>query len=157
LNSPPLPLKNVPEIVMVNDINETIRRVQPTLDKVDKVVAHVESITANLASKESLQSVNESLKKVRDILVKTDDQVYGNDGVLPLVRTILKDVIVKLQKVNAALDNVVKISADTAESTKDLKVLRTEIDTTVNTIGNMVKEIDKKIPFKKEPEVIRLP
>jgi len=157
LNSPPLPLKNVPEIVMVNDINETIRRVQPTLDKVDKVVAHVESITANLASKESLQSVNESLKKIRDILVKTDDQVYGKDGVLPLVRTILKDVIVKLQKVNAALDNVVKISADTAESTKDLKALRTEIDTTVNTIGNMVKEIDKKIPFKKQPEVIKLP
>ncbi|MGZ3634428.1 MAG: MlaD family protein, partial [Syntrophales bacterium] len=130
LNSPPLPLKTVPEIVMVSDINETIKRVQPTLDKVDKVVAHIESITASLAdpqgdvnkilrhserltenlakkdtliemaggSKESVQSVNESLKKVRDILVKTDDQVYGKDGVLPLVRTILKDVIVKLEK-----------------------------------------------------------
>jgi phospholipid/cholesterol/gamma-HCH transport system substrate-binding protein len=189
LNSPPLPLKTVPEIVMVNDINETIKRVQPTLDKIDKVVANIERVTASLAdpqgdvnkilrhserltenlakkdtllemavgSKESVQSVNESLKKVRDILVKADDQMYGKDGVLPLVRTILKDVIIKLQKMNAAVDNVVKISADTAESTKDLKVLRTEIDTTVNTIGNMVKEIDKKIPFKKQPEVIKLP
>jgi phospholipid/cholesterol/gamma-HCH transport system substrate-binding protein len=83
--------------------------------------------------------------------------MYGQDGVLPLVRTILKDVIAKLQKMNAAVDNVVKISADTAESTKDLKLLRTEIDTTVNTIGNMVKEIDKTIPFKKQPEVIKLP
>jgi len=189
LNSPPLPLTTVPEIVMVNDINETIKRVQPTLDKVDKVVAHVESITASLAdpqgdvnkilrhserltenlakkdtllemavgSKESVQSVNESLKKVRDILAHADDQMYGKDGVLPLVRTILKDVIIKLQKMNAAVDNVVKISADTAESTKDLKILRTEIDTTVNTINNMVKEIDMKIPFKKQPEVIKLP
>jgi len=89
--------------------------------------------------------------------VHADDQMYGQDGVLPLVRTILKDVIIKLQKMNVAVDNVVKISADTAESTKDLKVLRAEIDTTVNTIGNMVKEIDKKIPFKKQPEVIKLP
>ncbi len=189
LNSPPLSLTAIPEMTMVSDINETIKRVQPTLDKVDKVVAHIESITANLAdpqgdvnrilrhserltenlakkdtllemalgSKEGVQSVNESLKKVRDILVKADDQMYGQDGVLPLVRTILKDVIVKLQKMNAAVDNVVKISADTAESTKDLKVLRTEIDTTVNSIGNLVNEIDKKIPFKKQPEVINLP
>jgi phospholipid/cholesterol/gamma-HCH transport system substrate-binding protein len=189
LNSPPLALRSIPELTMVSDINDTIKRVQPTLDKVDKVIAHVESITANLAdpqgdvnkilrhsekltenlakkdtllemavgSKESVESVNESLKKVRDILAHADDQMYGQDGVLPLVRTILKDVIAKLQKMNAAVDNVVKISADTAESTKDLKLLRTEIDTTVNTIGNMVKEIDKTIPFKKQPEVIKLP
>ena len=189
LNSPPLPLKTVPEIVIVNDINDTIKRIQPTLDKIDKVVEHVEIITANLAdpqgdvnkilrnsekltknlaekdtllemavgSKESVKAVNESLKKVRDILVKADDQMYGQDGVLPLVRTILKDVIVKLKTMNAAVDNVVKISADTAESTKDLKVLRAEIDTTVNSISNLVKEIDRKIPFKKQPEVINLP
>jgi phospholipid/cholesterol/gamma-HCH transport system substrate-binding protein len=179
----------MPEMATVSDINETIKRVQPTLDKIDKVVAHIESITANLAdpqgdvnkilrhserltenlakkdtllemavgSKESVQSVNESLKKVRDILVKADDQMYGQDGVLPLVRTILRDVIVKLQKMNAAVDNVVKISTDTAESTRDLKALRAEIDTTVNTIGNLVKEIDRKIPFKKQPEAIKLP
>jgi phospholipid/cholesterol/gamma-HCH transport system substrate-binding protein len=89
--------------------------------------------------------------------VRADDQMYGQDGVLPLVRTILKDVIVKLQKMNVAVDNVVKISADTAESTKDLRVLRTEIDATVNSIGNLVKEIDRKIPFKRQPEVINLP
>ncbi len=185
LNSPPLPLKTIPEVVIVNDINDTIKRVQPTLDKVDKVVEHVEIITANLAdpqgdvnkilrnterltekdtllemavgSKESVQSVNESLKKVRDILVHADDQMYGEDGVLPLVRAVLKDIVAKLQKMNAVVDNVVKISADTAESTKDLKVLRAEIDTTVNSIDNLVKEIDRKIPFKKKPGVINLP
>jgi len=189
LNSPPLSLKAIPEMTTVSDINDTIKRVQPTLDKLDKAVANIESITANFAdpqgdvnkilrhserltenlakkdtllemavgSKESVKSVNESLKKVRDILDHADAQMYGKDGVLPLVRTILKDVIVKLQKMNVAVDNVVKISADTAESTKDLRVLRTEIDATVNSINNLVKEIDRKIPFKKRPEVINLP
>ena len=82
---------------------------------------------------------------------------YGNDGVLPLVRNILKDIIAKLEKIDAAIDNVVKISTDTADSTKDLKLLRAEIDATVNSIGKLINEIDKKIPFKKEPEVIKLP
>jgi len=188
LNSPALSPKTIPEIVMVNDINETIKKVQPTLAKVDKVVTNIERITANLAdpqgnvnkilshsekltgnlaekdtliematgTPESAQSVNESLKKIRDILVKTDDQVYGNDGALPLVRKILKDIIVKLEKINTALDNVVKISADASDSTKDLKLLRTEIDTTVNSIGKLVNDIDKILPSKKEPE-IKLP
>jgi phospholipid/cholesterol/gamma-HCH transport system substrate-binding protein len=189
LNSPELSPKTIPEIVVVNDINEAIKRVQPILEKVDKVVTNVEHITANLAdpqgnfnkilshsekltgnlakkdtllemavgSKESVQSVNDSLKKIRDILVKTDEQVYGNDGLLTLVRNILKDIIMKLEKIDVALDNVVKISADTADSTKDLKLLRAEIDATVNSIGKLVNEIDKKIPFKKEPEAIKLP
>jgi phospholipid/cholesterol/gamma-HCH transport system substrate-binding protein len=189
LNSPELSPKTIPEIVVVNDINEAIKKVQPILEKVDKVATNVELITANLAdpqgninkilshsekltgnlakkdtllemavgSKESVQSVNDSLKKIRDILVKTDEQVYGNDGMLTLVRNILKDIIMKLGKIDVALDNVVKISANTAASTKDLKVLRAEIDATVNSIGKLVNEIDKKIPFKKEPEVINLP
>jgi phospholipid/cholesterol/gamma-HCH transport system substrate-binding protein len=173
---------------MVNDINETIKKVQPTLEKIDKVVKHVERITANLAdpqgnvnkilsnaenitsnlakkatliemavgTPDSAKSVDDSLKKIRDILVKTEEQMYGNDGALPLIRKILNDVIVKLGKINTALDNVVRISADASDSTKDLKVLRTEIDATVISIGNLVKDIDKLLPSKKEPE-IKLP
>ena len=188
LNSPPLEHKSIPEIVMVNDINETIKKVQPTLAKIDKVVTHVERITANLAdpkgnvnkilsntenitgnlakkatliemavgTPDSAKSVDESLKKIRDILVKTDDQLYGNDGALPLVRNILKDIIAKLGKINTALDNVVKISADASDSTKDLKVLRAEIDSAVISIDKLVNDIDKLLPSKKEPE-IKLP
>jgi phospholipid/cholesterol/gamma-HCH transport system substrate-binding protein len=174
LNSPTLSPQNIPEIVRIDNIDETIKRVQPTLEKVDKVVSNIERITANLAKKnsivemvvgdqESARSIRESIKTTNDILVKvdtllakTDDQVYGSDGVLLLVRKILKDFILKLEKMNTALDNVTKISSDAADSTKDLKLLRAEIDSTVNAIGDLVNEIDKKIPLKKEPE-IKLP
>jgi phospholipid/cholesterol/gamma-HCH transport system substrate-binding protein len=105
---------------------------------------------------ESAKSVDDSLKKIRDILVKTDDQLYGNDGALPLIRNILKDIIIKLGKLNTALDNVIKISADASDSTKDLRLLRAEIDATVISVGNLVKDIDKLLPSKKEPE-IKLP
>jgi phospholipid/cholesterol/gamma-HCH transport system substrate-binding protein len=188
-NSPPLTSDHIPEIIRIDDINETIKRVQPTLEKVDKVVANIERITANLSDPhgdvnrilrnaekvtanlsqkesivemvvgkpESVQAIHEIIKKAKDILTKTDDQVYGQDGALPLVRTILKDVVLKLEKLNKAVDNVITISSDAANSTKDLKLLRTEIDSTVNAIENLVNEIDKKIPsFKKETE-IKLP
>jgi phospholipid/cholesterol/gamma-HCH transport system substrate-binding protein len=171
LNSPALSPREIPEIVRIDNIDETIKRVQPTLEKVDKVVANIERITANLAKKdsviemvvgdqESTRSIRESIKRTKDILAKvdtilakTDDQVYGSDGVLLLVRKILRDFILKLEKMNTTLDNVTKISSDAADSTKDLKLLRAEIDSTVNAIGNLVNEIDKKIPFKKDPEI----
>lgn len=174
LNSPALSPRDVPEIVRIDNIDETIKRVQPTLEKVDKVVSNIEKITANLARKDSIiemvvgspessRSIRESIKKaqvilekVDTILGKTDDQVYGSDGVLLLIRKILKDFILKLEKMNATLDNVSKLSSNAADSTKDLKTLRSEIDATVQAIGKLVNEIDKKIPFKKEPE-IKLP
>lgn len=167
LNSPELSTKTIPEITIINDINETIKKGQPTLVKLDKIVTNIEKITANLAKKETLiemavgtpesaKSVDESLKKVKDILVKTDEQLYGVDGTLPLIRKILKDIIVKLEKLNTAVDNVIKISADTSDSTKDLKLLRAEIDSTVNSISTLVNALDKILPSKKEPE-IKLP
>ena len=191
-NSPPLSPDDVPEIVRVDDINETIKRVQPTLEKVDKVVANIERITANLADPqgnvnkildnaekitanfskkesivemvvgkpESVQSIHKSIKKAEDILAKvdtimakTDEQVYGSDGVLPSVRKILKDLIFKLQKLNTVVDNVVKISSDAGASTKDLKLLRAELDSTVDSIGKLANDLDKIIPFKKQPEM----
>jgi len=167
LSSPALSPKTIPEITIINDINETIKKGQPTLVKLDKIVTNIEKITANLAKKETLiemavgtpesaKSVDESLKMVKNILVKTDEQLYGVDGTLPLIRKILKDIIVKLEKLNAALDNAVKISADASDSTKDLKLLRAEIDSTVNSIGKLVNDLDKILPSKKEPE-IKLP
>ena len=188
LSSPSLSPGTIREITIINDINETIKKVQPTLEKINEVVTNIERITGNLAdpqgdvnrilrntetltanlskketfiematgNPESAKSVNESLKKVKDILVKTDEQLYGDDGTLPLIRKILKDIVVKLEKLNAALDNVVKISADASDSTKDLKLLRAEIDSTVTSIAKLVKDLDKILPSKKEPE-IKLP
>lgn len=167
LSSPAVSPKTIPEITIINDINETIKKVQPTLAKLDNIVTNIEKITANLAKKETLiematghpesaKSVDESLKKVKDILVKTDEQLYGVDGTLPLIRKILKDIIMKLEKLNTAVDNVVKISADASESTKELKLLRAEIDSTINSINTLLNSLDKILPSKKEPE-IKLP
>ncbi|MEK6655533.1 MAG: ABC transporter substrate-binding protein, partial [Thermodesulfobacteriota bacterium] len=66
------------------------------------------------------------------------------------------DLLAKLAKIDATLDNINKVSADAVDSTKDLKVLRSELDAAVTAIGNLADELDRKIPFKAKPE-IKLP
>lgn len=174
LTSPPLSPDARPEIVRIDNIDEAIKLIRPTLEKVDKVISNIEAITGNLAKKDSIidmvvgdpestQSIRNSIIKTKDILTKvdamlskTDEQIYGRDGVLLLVRKILMDFLFKLDKVNTTLDNINKISSDAAASTENLQSLRVEIETTIIAIGKLVNEIDKKIPFKKEPE-IKLP
>ncbi|HOI75617.1 MAG TPA: hypothetical protein PLO63_15840 [Syntrophales bacterium] len=141
---------------------------------VNKILRNAEQVTANFTEKksiaemalgdpESVKSLHESVKKIRDILVKLDDmagktdvELYGKDGVLPLVRSILADVLVKLQKLNKALDNITKVTSDAAASTKDLHLLRNDIDATIQSIGRTVEDLDRIVPLKKERE-IKLP
>jgi phospholipid/cholesterol/gamma-HCH transport system substrate-binding protein len=195
VKSPPLSAKEIREVVTVNDINETIKKLQPLLERINHIAANIERMTGNLAdpqgdvnkilrnaekitenlsskksilemavgNEESVKSIHAGLKKIKDItehvdtiLKNTDNSVYGQEGLLPLVNTILKDLLVKLEKLNKTVDNVNKISTDAANSTTDLKLLRTEIDAAVKSIGALASELDKKIPFKKEPE-IKLP
>ncbi len=96
------------------------------------------------------------LKKVDTLAGKGDEEIYGRDGVFPLVRNILRDLLAKLAKIDVTLDNLNKISGETADSTKDLKLLRSNIDETVTAIGVLVDELDRIIPFQDKPE-IKLP
>jgi len=153
----------------VNKITANVEKVTANLadpqGDVRKILKNSEQITAGVNSilkddvREILKNsgqvtarVDSILTKVDTMAAKTDETMYGKEGLLPLVRKILEDLLVKLGKIDAALDNVVKISADTADSTTDLKLLRSEIDATVNSINDLVKEINGKIPFKEKPD-----
>jgi phospholipid/cholesterol/gamma-HCH transport system substrate-binding protein len=161
-------------VTEVNDINETIRRFQPVVEKVSLIMDHVETLTGTLAGKKSLvemavsdkESVNAfhgALKnaksitqRVDNLLKRTDEELYGKDGIKPAVVKVLQELVINLQKMGKTLDNASKISADAADSTKDLKLLRSEIDEAVNAVNNLVDELNKLVPFKSDPK-IRLP
>jgi phospholipid/cholesterol/gamma-HCH transport system substrate-binding protein len=168
LNSPPLPETVIPQIVEVNDINNAIKNIKPILEKIGSIADNIETLIANLADPDgdltkilsntrnvTLQA-DGILKKVDAMAEKTDEQLYGSQGVLTHVQTILKDLIVKLKKMDPVLDNIHKISADTADTTRDLKILRQDIDSMVADINNVVNDIDKLIPLKKETQ-LKLP
>ena len=138
------------------------------------IIKHTRELTGTLAAKKSIlemtvgdeksvQAIHTSLRNTQNItaqvgqlLKKTDEELYGKNGIIPLVVKVLRELIVNLDKIGNTLDNVTNISADAADATKDLKLLRSELDATVSSLNRLIGELDKKIPFKAERE-LKLP
>ena len=89
---------------------------------VNRILKNIETVTARFAKKESLlemavgdrKASNRSrnsekpgyhgpmdgiLKRIDALAGKTDEEIYGREGVLPLVRNILRDLLTKLTKI----------------------------------------------------------
>jgi phospholipid/cholesterol/gamma-HCH transport system substrate-binding protein len=162
---------------MATGDRESVESVRKTLEKMRDITLRVEGILKKdsllemaTGKPESAESIQEILEKVRDIAAqvegivkkadamagKTDGQIYGRDGVLPLVRDILHDLLEKLKKIDITLENINKVSGEAADSTKDLKALRSDLDAGVRAIGDLADDLDRMIPFKAKPE-IKLP
>ncbi|MCU0582016.1 MAG: hypothetical protein MUF26_06145, partial [Syntrophales bacterium] len=75
------------------------------------------------------------------------------EGTLALVNNILKDILLKLDKLNTTVDNINQISTNASDSTKDLKLLRSEIDATVTAVKNLSRKIDGILSSGKEKEI----
>jgi phospholipid/cholesterol/gamma-HCH transport system substrate-binding protein len=149
------------------DVNRILRDANTLIARYSKKDSLLEMA---IGDPESVKSIHEALRKLRDIAGKadgilqrvdamagkTDEELYSRGGVLPQFREILRDLLAKLVKIDTTFDNINKISAEAANSTKDLKALRNELDDTITAIGNLAGEIDRMIPFKTRPE-IKLP
>jgi phospholipid/cholesterol/gamma-HCH transport system substrate-binding protein len=174
------PIVDKADRIMVNIERITANLADPTGD-VNRILRDAETLVARFSKKDSLleiaigdpesvKSIHDALRKLRDIAGKadgilqrvdamagkTDEELYGRGGVLPQFRDILRDLLAKLVKIDTTFDNINKISTEAADSTKDLKALRNELDETITAIGNLAGEIDRMIPFKAKPE-IKLP
>ena len=163
-----------PLLEKVMQIAENLERLSNNLanpqGELSRILGNAQKITATLSTKksilemviadeESVKSLHEALKKIKDIVTKidkmadkTDEQLYGKEGTLPNINKILKDIAGKLQKLDATVDNLNKISKDTSEGVKDFRMLRSDIDDTVNAIDDVVKKLDNLISSKKDPE-----
>jgi phospholipid/cholesterol/gamma-HCH transport system substrate-binding protein len=166
--------KAQPLLEKVMQIAENLERLSNNLanpqGELSRILGNAQKITATLSSKksilemaiadeESVKSVHEALKRIKDIVTKldkmadkTDEQIYGREGTLPNINKILKDIAGKLQKLDTTVDNLNKISKDTSEGVKDFRMLRSDIDDTVNAIDDVVKKLDNLISSKKDPE-----
>lgn len=137
LESPPLPKDKIPEVTIINDINDAIEKVQPLLEKITQIAENLERLS----------------RKVDSMATKTDEQVFGKEGTLPQINKILKDVAGKLEKLNTTVNNLNKISKETSEGMEDFSTLRADIDNAVKTLDDVAREIDAILSKKKDPEI----
>ncbi|KVW94343.1 MlaD family protein [Thiobacillus denitrificans] len=153
------------------EINATLANLQTVTGRMTGEYGMLESI---LGSPEKARAVTESLDKTRVLIsrldslalkmdgmaAKADQWLFAPDGVaeqthesLAQIRLMLNDAQSSLTKVDALMTNAVAISADVKEGTQDIATLRTEIDDAVRKASALVNEINKKWPFKRDPEV----
>jgi len=165
LNAAPLSNETIPRVVEADNINEAVQNIRPILEKFNKIADSVDRITADFSNpqgdfnrilrnaRDITQQAGTILKKVDAMAAKTEEGIYGADGLLPAVRSILVDLSAKLRKLDPAFDNVTRITDEAADSTRDLQLLRREIDETVDAINGLVQDIDRLIPLKKEKRI----
>ncbi len=165
LNVAPLSNDTIPRVVEADNINEAVQNIRPILEKINHIADSVDKITSDFShphgdfnsmlrnARDITQQAGTILKKVDSMASKTDREIYGPEGLLPAVRTILIDLIAKLKKLDPAFENVTRVTAEAADSTRDLKLLRREIDETVDAINGLVHDIDRLIPLKKEKRI----
>jgi phospholipid/cholesterol/gamma-HCH transport system substrate-binding protein len=153
------------------EINAALANVQTVTERMAGEYGMLESI---LGSPEKARAVTDSLDKTRALITKLDslalkmdgmagkaDQwLFAQDGVaeqtresLAQVRLMLNDAQSSLKKADALMSNAVDISADVKGGTQDIATLRAEIDDAVRKASALVNELNKKWPFKRDPEV----
>jgi len=146
------------------EFNATLANVKTLTGRMTGEYGMLEGI---LGSPEKARAVTDSLDKTRALItkldslaVKTDQWLYAPNGVaestresLAQLKLMLNDAQSSLKKADAMMTNAVEISADLKEGTQDIAKLRAEIDDAVRKASALVNEINKKWPFKRDPEV----
>ena len=111
----------------------------------------------------TLERTNALLARLDGMSAKADTQLFGERGVLPearetivQLRGLLNETGASLKKVDAILNDAQAIAGNAKIATDDLGALRTEVETNLRKIEQMVNELNRKWPFAREVE-IKLP
>ena len=117
-----------------------------------------------LGGDEEAKKLMEALDRVNAILAKADQRVFGKAGVMDDTQAairqldvVLQDASATLKKVDAVLVEAQAVGANTREATEDLGALRGEVDASLRKVNRLVEEINRKWPFARSSQEIKLP
>lgn len=117
-----------------------------------------------LGGDEEAKKLMEALDRVNIILAKADQRVFGKAGVMDDTQAairqldvVLQDASTTLKKVDAVLVEAQAVGANTREATEDLGALRGEVDASLRKVNRLVEEINRKWPFARSSQEIKLP
>jgi phospholipid/cholesterol/gamma-HCH transport system substrate-binding protein len=110
-----------------------------------------------------LITVNALATKADSMIGHADNQVFGKQGVVTDAQAtivqlngLLADARNSLKKMDAVLVEAQAVGANAKEATADLGTLRGEVESSLRRVEQLVNEINRKWPFKRDTE-IKLP
>ncbi|AXA90072.1 MlaD family protein [Massilia sp. YMA4] len=114
-------------------------------------------------ARELLANANSLIVRADRLVGNADDKVFGKDGVatdaqaaIVQLNGLLADARNSLKKMDAVLVEAQAVGKNARVATEDLGALRADIDSNLRRIEQLVNEINRKWPFKRETE-IKLP
>lgn len=160
---------------------ENLNALTGTDSPLESSLRNVQSVTEKLAGKSgalgvlagtdenaqkllvTIDRANQLLATVDGLATKADSQVFGSNGVMPEARAaiaqlngLLLDVRTSMKKVDAVLVEAQTVGANLKDATADLAPLRADVESNLRKVEQLVNEINRKWPFKREAE-IKLP
>jgi phospholipid/cholesterol/gamma-HCH transport system substrate-binding protein len=110
-----------------------------------------------------LTTVNALAVKADSLIGHADERVFGQQGVMTDAQAtivqlngLLADARNSLKKMDAVLVEAQAVASNTKEATADLGTLRGEVESSLRRVEQLVNEINRKWPFKRDTE-IKLP
>ncbi|WP_020652261.1 MlaD family protein [Massilia niastensis] len=117
-----------------------------------------------LGGDDEARKLLESLERVNVLLAKADQRVFGKQGVMDdaqaavvQLNVVLKDASATLKKVDAVLVEAQAVGSNARTATEDLGALRGEVDASLRKVNRLVDEINRKWPFARSNQEIKLP
>lgn len=142
--------------------------VDNTLSNVDAVTGRMSGryglLGSALGSDEEAKRLLQTLDRVNVLIASADQRVFGKHGVMDdtqdairQLNGVLQDARGTLQKVDAVLVEAQGAAANARAATTDLGQLRGEVEASLRKVNRLVDQLNRRWPFARGPEEIKLP
>lgn len=133
-------------------------------DEAKKVLDAIGRVNALVAALEGVARRMDGLsRKVEGTLERADERILGSGGMMDETRktvqqlnAMIADARESMKKLDAVLAEAQGIASDTRAATADLQALRAEVETSLRKAAQLIDEINRKWPFRRDTE-LRLP
>jgi phospholipid/cholesterol/gamma-HCH transport system substrate-binding protein len=163
------------------ELVQNLNRLTATDSSLDLSLRNIKSATEKLAGKggalellagtdenaqkiiRTIEHANKLLVTIDTLAMKADSQVFGQNGAVPEATVALKklsglltEASASMKKIDAVLIEAQAVGTNLKVATADLGPLRADVESNLGKIEQLVNEINRKWPFKRETE-IKLP
>ncbi len=169
----------VPQLLTAaRDLLANLNNLTATDSALDLTLRNVQGVTGRLngpggamgllagedqKAQQLLRNANALILKADSLVGHADKQVFGRQGVMTdaqaavvELKGLLVDARASLKKMDAVLAEAQAVGANARVATQDLGALRADVDTNLRRIEQLINEINRKWPFKRDAE-IKLP
>jgi len=107
-----------------------------------------------------LVTADQLTRRTSTLVANADQRVFGEQGVMTdaqativQLNALLADTRNSLKKVDAVLVEAQAVGANAKAATADLAPLRNEVESNLRKVEQLVNELNRKWPFKRNPEI----